>query len=113
MLDIIINDSELNSNKLKQLKVDSLNDVFDEFISIGNMVYFNGDLTLYEHFMNSLFYLFENEPKKISDKDIFNKIVHFMNMCIEHNNQLAYTIILDNFQNQIYKTKIHLLYMIM
>jgi len=64
MLDIIINDSELNSNKLKQLKVDSLNDVFDEFISIGNMVYFNGDLTLYEHFMNSLFYLFENEPKK-------------------------------------------------
>ncbi len=105
LLDIIINDSELKSRKLKQLKVDSVNDVFDEFISIGNMAYSNGDVTLYKHFMDSLFYLIDNEPNDILKKDIFNNMVHFMNMCIEHNNQLLYSIILDNIQNQILKTK--------
>jgi hypothetical protein len=105
LLDIIINDSELKSNKLKQLKVDSINDVFDEFISIGNMAYSNGDVTIYKYFMDSLFYLIDNEPKNTLKRDIFNNIEHFMNMCIEHNNKLSYAIILKNFQNQIFKTK--------
>jgi len=105
LMDIITNDSEFNSNKLKKLKVDSINVVFDEFISIGNMAYLNGDVTLYKYFMNSLFYLIDDESNKILNEDIFKNIMHFMNMDIETNNQLSYSIILDNFENQIYKTK--------
>jgi hypothetical protein len=55
--------------------------------------------------MDSLIYLIDNEPNNILKKDIFNNIVHFMNVCIEHNDQLSYSIILDNIQNQILKTK--------
>ena len=105
MKNIIIEEPKKEIKTLKQLDINTISEVMEMYINIGNMSYISGDNDIFEYFIESLFEIINAAPEKLNEKELVKYIYKYGLMSSRNYNITPYCIILSNIKNNVFKSE--------
>lgn len=105
MKNIIIEEPKKEFKTLRQLNINTISEVMEMYINIGNMSYISGDNDLFEYFIESLFDIINAAPEKFNERELVKYIYKYGLMSSRNYNITPYCIILSNIKTNVFKSE--------